>query len=348
MRQFNIKAPNEDLRPSIINKINNLNKPLRSFGILEDIAEQICLVQQSLSPILSNPCHLLFGADHGIADEGVSASPKEVTWQQMINFTKGGAAINMLCRQHDFDLKIIDVGVDHDLSQFPSIVPMKIANGTKNFLHNPAMTKQQLDLSLSIGAEMVSRCQKEGSNILSIGEMGIANTSASSIWMALILSLPLEQCVGAGSGLNANGISHKLEVLKKAQSNFLTDFPNPSIPDIMTWFGGFEMTAAVGSMLQAAEKGIIILIDGFIMTACALAAIKLYPQSQHFMIFTHCGDENGHSLLLKQLGQKPLLNLSMKLGEGTGALCAYPLIDSAVRMVNEMASFSQSDITKYF
>jgi len=347
MKSFKIETPDEALRLAIQEKIDNLNKPKGSLGRLEELAMQVCLIQQTLSPSLNHPCHLLLGGDHGIEREGVSVSPREVTWQQMINFTRGGGGVNMFCRQHGFHLRIVDMGVDYDLSQVPGIINSKIARGTKNFLYEPAMTEGEFDKAIEVGASLVDECIAEGCQVLSIGEMGIANTSPSSIWMHLLGNIPLEDCIGAGAGLDSPGIRHKYEVLSKAVANSKLYTLNSTLA-ILRYFGGFEMIAAIGAMLRAAERHLIILIDGFIMTACAIAAIRLYPATQDYMIFTHCGDESGHQKMLDIVGAKPLLYLGLRLGEGTGALCAFPIIDSAVRMMNEMNNFANAKITKYF
>ena len=344
MRAYHIQPLDESLRPSIQQKIDNLNKPKGSLGRLESLAMQICLIQQTLSPCLEKPCHLLLGGDHGIEREGVSVSPREVTWQQMINFTKGGGGVNMFCRQHGFDLRIVDVGVDYDLSAYPEILNRKIARGTRNFLYEPAMTEAEYEQALSVGESLVDECHQQGSRIICLGEMGIANTSPSSIWMHLFTKIPLEECIGAGAGLNTEGIRHKYEVLSKAIKNY-QDVPHSSP---LIYFGGFEMVTAIGAMLRAAELHLIILIDGFIMTACALAACQLYPECKDYMIFTHCGDESGHKRMLDALQAEPLLHLGLRLGEGTGALCAFPIVDSAVRMMNEMNNFDNANITRYF
>ena len=346
----------------IQDKIDNLNKPKGSLGRLEELALLICLIQQTLEPSLDHPCHLLLGGDHGIEREGVSVSPREVTWQQMINFSHGGGGVNMFCRQHGFRLHIVDVGVDYDFQIENGelrIENHKIAHGTKNFLYEPAMTEEEFDRALSIGIDLVDACSQEGCRILSIGEMGIANTSPSSIWMHLFGNIPLAECIGAGAGLNNEGIRHKYEVLSRAVAKPPFVLPRGGetnqilshrrgLEEVIRYFGGFEMVAAIGAMLRAAEQHLIILVDGFIMTACAVAAIKLYPAAQDYMIFTHCGDESGHKKMLDIVGAKPLLQLGLRLGEGTGALCAFPIIDSAVRMMNEMNNFQNAKITKYF
>jgi len=348
MIQFNIKSTEKSLQTAILHKIDNLNKPKGSLGRLEELAMQICLIQQTLEPSLAHPCHLLLGGDHGIEREGVSVSPREVTWQQMINFTHGGGGVNMFCRQHGFKLRIVDVGVDYDLSNIEGIINRKIARGTKNFLYEPAMSEAEFDQAIQIGCDLVDDCIAEGCRILSIGEMGIANTSPSSIWMHLFTGIPLKDCIGAGAGLDTLGIRHKYEVLSNALANYQATTHHPTPITHIRHFGGYEMIAAIGAMLKAAEKHLVILVDGFIMTACALAAIQLYPAAKDYMIFTHCGDESGHKRMLDAMGANALLNLGLRLGEGTGALCAYPIVDSAVRMMNEMNNFDNARITKYF
>ena len=348
MKTFDIHPVDRSMEAAIQAKIDNLNKPKGSLGRLEELAMQVCLIQQTLEPSLAHPCHLLLGGDHGIEREGVSVSPREVTWQQMINFTRGGGGVNMFCRQHGFKLRVVDVGVDYDLSDVPGIIDRKIACGTKNFLYEPAMGEEEFNQAIAVGVDLVDDCIAEGCRILCIGEMGIGNTSPSSIWMSLFGDIPLKECIGAGAGLNNDGIRHKYEVLSKTLKNYRAAIPQPSVISPLAYFGGFEMIAAIGAMLRAAEQHLIILVDGFIMTACALAAIRLYPASQDYMIFTHCGDESGHKMMLDMVDANPLLHLGLRLGEGTGALCAFPIIDSAVRMMNEMNNFQNAKITKYF
>lgn len=357
-----------DLRILLQDKIDNLNKPKGSLGRLESLALQIGMIQQTLSPVLRHPCHILFGGDHGIEREGVSFSPREVTWQQMINYGKGGGGVNMFCRQHGFSLRIVDVGVDYEFDkvEHAHIINRKIARGTADFLYESAMTETQWTEALSVGAEQVIACAEEGCNIISFGEMGIANTSPSSILMHLFLNIPLSECVGAGSGLSSDGIRHKYEVLRKAVDNSPYNsmmFVNGSvtsetndestrclgyITDAVRYFVGFEMAAAIGGMLEAARRRMIILVDGFIMSACMLAASRISPQVLDYAVFGHCGDEGGHRRMLDAMGVEPLLSLGLRLGEGTGALCAFPIVQSAVNMINEMDNFSHAKITKYF
>ena len=349
MRHFSIEKPDIGLCEDIQKKIDHLNKPKGSLGTLEELAMQLCLIQHTMTPKLCHPCHFLFGADHGIEREKVSVSPREITWQQMINFTRGGGGVNMFCRQYGFELKIVDVGVDYDLSKVPGIINRKIALGTNNFLYGPAMTEEQMEQAIAVGVEMVDKAIAEGSNIVCMGEMGIANTSPSSVWMSLFENVPLEECVGAGAGLDNEGIRHKYDALKRSVDKYLSMAPiDDTVEYAIRYFGGFEMVAAIGAMLRAAERKITIMVDGFIMSACALAAIRLYPAAFDYMIFGHKGDEGGHARMLQLMGAKPLLALGLRLGEGTGALCSYGIIESAVRMVREMNNFDNAHITKYF
>lgn len=345
MKEFHIEYPDENIREALADKINNLTKPKGSLGVLEELAMQIGLIQQNLFPTLSHPHNILFAADHGIADEGISKSPKEITWQQLSNFLHGGAGVNFLCRQHGFQLVLVDAGVDYDLPYEKGIINCSVGRGTHNFLKGPAMSMEEMDICLERGAQMVDQVHADGCNVVSFGEMGIGNTSPSSIWMHYFTGIPLEQCVGAGSGLDSEGIRHKYNVLKQSIDNYKGD---GSVRNLFAWFGGYEMVMAIGGMLRAAELKMIILVDGFIMTNCILAASKLYPEVIPYAIFGHQGDESGHKLVLQAMNAHPLLNLGLRLGEGTGAICAYPIVVSAVNMINEMDNFAHASITKYF
>ena len=345
MISFNIQKPDTAITTALQDKIDNLTKPKGSLGTLEEIALQIGLIQQTLSPVLHHPVNVIYASDHGIADEGVSKSPKEVTRQVIHNFLNGGAGICFLSRQHGFEIKIVDGGVDFDFPAIPELINRKIRKGTRNFLYEAAMTQDEMELAIQYGADIVTDCYDKGSNVISFGEMGIGNTAASSMWMTCLTGIPLIDCVGAGSGLNNEGVKHKYNVLRKALENYKGD---NSTLDVIRYFGGYEMVMAVGAMLQAAELGMVILVDGFIMTNCMLAASKLYPEVLNYAVFAHRGDESGHALLLDAMGAKPLLDLGLRLGEGTGAVCAYPIVESAVRMLAEMASFGDAGVTKYF
>lgn len=343
--KFNIQKPDGKIVPYLQEKVDSLTKPKGSLGLLEDLAIQIGTIQQKLCPKLHKPAHIVFASDHGIAEEGVSAAPKEVTYQMITNFWNGGAGINFLCRQHNFDLKIVDAGVDYDFAENDPIVHSKIRKSTRNFLHEAAMTVEEMELALTKGAEQVEKAHKEGCNVISFGEMGIANTSPSAMWMHYFTKIPLDKCVGAGCDHTGNIVNHKLNVLSQSKENYTG---NNSPEAIMAYFGGYEMVMAVGAMLKAAELQMIFLVDGFIMTACLLAAKQLYPEVQEYAIFGHQGDEAGHKLLLEYLKANPILHLGLRLGEGTGAICAYPILESAIRMLNEMGTFKEVKVSEYF
>lgn len=345
MIRFNIEEPDMTLLKTIEEKIDNLTKPKGSLGKLEDLARRICLIQQTTEPELRNPHNVLFAADHGIIEEGVSVSPKEVTWQQLGHFSKGGAGINFLCEQHGFKLVLVDAGVDYDIPAGHGIIDRKMGRGTKNFLHEPAMSVNELYRCMETGAEITESIFKNGCNVISFGEMGSGNTSPSAIWMNIFTGIPLAECVGAGAGLDTPGVSHKLDVLLRALANYSGD---GSKEDQMAWFGGFEMAMATGAMLKAAELKMTIIVDGFIMTACMAAAAHFYPAVLHYAVFGHQGDESGHKKMLETLGADPLLHLGLRLGEGSGAVCAYPILQSAVNMINRMDSFQKVSVTKYF
>ncbi len=343
---FSIQPVDTALKAAVTDKIDNLTKPKESLGRLEELAARICLIQQTLTPELRQPHNVLFAADHGVIAEGVSVSPKEVTWQQLGHFSKGGAGINFLCDQHGFRLVLVDAGVDYDIPAGHGIIDKKVRKSTRNFRHEAAMTAGEFRLCLERGAEVIDEIHDStGCNIVSFGEMGSGNTSSSSMWMHLFTGIPLKQCIGAGAGLDSAGIRHKYEVLSDALSRYDGD---DSVESKMAWFGGYEMVMAVGAMLRAAELGMVIIVDGFIMTSCILAASRLYPAVLDYAVFGHQGDESGHKLMLENLGVRALLHLDLRLGEGSGAVCAYPIIESAVRMINHMDSFKDVNVTKYF
>lgn len=349
MRQFHITELDAQLGDELQSKIDHLSKPKGSLGVLERTARQVGMIQGSLTPQLHAPRNIIFCADHGVVEEGISQSPKDVTWQVVINMLTGGAGVCYLCRQHGFALDIIDVGVDKELNHLEGLRTEKIRRGTRNYLHEPAMTLQELEQAIDIGAEAVDRAVHAGANVLSFGEMGITNTSASALWMHLICDIPLEHCVGRGSGLDDEGLRHKYQVLQQVCNRLGQSYGRTlTALEVMQETGGYEMVCAVGAMLRCAERRVVILVDGFIMTACLLLARELYPSVQSYAIFGHQGDEAGHALLLRHMGAEPLLHLGLRLGEGSGAVCAYPIVDSAVRMLGEMATFTSAQVTKYF
>lgn len=349
MRPFNIQnICDQEFEDRVQDKIDNLTKPKGALGRLESLARQVCMIQHTLTPTLLHPHNILFAADHGILAQGVSVSPKEVTWQQAYHFVEGGAGISFLCRQHGFRLMVVDAGIDHDMDYSSGIIDMKVRRGTRDFSVEAAMTEPEFDLCIERGARCVDMAHEQGCNVISFGEMGSGNTSASSVWMSLLAGIPLERCIGAGAGLDSKGVTHKLEVLTQAVSRFQTARSSSDIKEILCYFGGLEMAMGIGAMLHAAELRMTILVDGFIMTNCMLAASKLDANVLDYAVFGHQGDESGHKLVLEYLNAQPLLRLDLRLGEGSGAVCAYPIVESAVRMINEMDSFKQASVTKYF
>lgn len=344
--EFNISPIDQSLRSDIQSKIDNLTKPRGSLGMLEQLAMQICIIQRTLTPQLRTPHNVLFAADHGIVEEGVTVSPKEVTWQQLSHFSKGGAGINFLCDQHGFRLVLVDAGVDYDIPSGHGIIDMKVRKGTDNFLYGPAMTIEEFDTCLERGAKVVEDIHNSSDcNVISFGEMGSGNTSPSAMWMHLFTGIELSRCIGAGAGLSSDGVTHKQKVLQKALDNYSGPDDDKSK---MAWFGGFEMAMALGAMLKAAELGMTIMVDGFIMTSVILAASRLCPAVLDYAVFGHQGDESGHKLMLEHLGVRAILHLDLRLGEGSGAVCAYPILQSAVNMINNMDSFQSVNVTKYF
>ncbi|WP_159023756.1 nicotinate-nucleotide--dimethylbenzimidazole phosphoribosyltransferase [Formosa sp. L2A11] len=343
MKKFNIQSPNQDILEQLVHKIDNKTKPKGSLGILEEIAIKIGSIQQTLSPKLSKPTIALFAADHGIAEDGVvNPNPQEVTWQMVYNFLNGGAGINVFTKQHNIDLKVVDSGVKYDFKNLPGLIDAKIDLGTKNYLNEPAMTKAQSEKCIEKGAEIVTKIYSEGTNVIGFGEMGIGNTSSASLLMSKLLDMPIEDCVGMGAGLDNAGVVNKKQVLRSVIEKHASV---TSVEDVLQTFGGFEIVMIAGAMLQAAELKMTLLIDGFIITSALLVAEKLNPKVLDYCIFAHTSGEAGHQKLLDYFEAKPLLNLGLRLGEGTGAAIAFPLVQSAVNFINQMASFDDVNVS---
>jgi nicotinate-nucleotide--dimethylbenzimidazole phosphoribosyltransferase len=326
----------------LIEKINLKTKPLGALGMLEQIALQIGRVQQSLTPALHKPTIIVFAGDHGIATEGVSAYPPEVTHQMVMNFLRGGAAVNVFCHQHHIALKVVDAGVNFTFEPHAQLVDAKIAHGTQSFLHQKAMTEAQLYKCFDWGTQLVADVAKTGCNVVGFGEMGIGNTSAASLIMSYLCALPIEECVGRGTGLNDVQLEKKRSILQQAQ-----DFHGPlaSAEAVLQAVGGFEIAQMCGAMRAAYAQNMLILVDGFIATTAFLAAHQMNPEIRNNAIFCHQSDESGHRKLLNYLSATPILNLHMRLGEGTGCAVAFPIIQSAVAFLNNMASFESANVS---
>ncbi|HWV32674.1 MAG TPA: nicotinate-nucleotide--dimethylbenzimidazole phosphoribosyltransferase [Dyadobacter sp.] len=325
-------------------KIDLKTKPLGALGSLEKLAFQIASVQDTLSPELVNPHIIVFAASHGIASEGVSAYPSEVTPQMVLNFIGGGAAINVFTRQHGINLLLVDAGVDYDFGRNEKLVDAKVNFGTKSFAQQPAMTGAECRQCLEKGAELVRKVQRTGCNVIGFGEMGIGNTTSASAIMSRLLNIPVSECVGRGTGLNEEQLDRKIAVLTAALEHH--QHVSNDAESVLATFGGFEIAMMCGAMLEAARLGMLVLVDGFIASVSYLAAFKMAPSVQRYAVFCHQSDEKGHRLLLQSMGADALLKLDMRLGEGTGCALAYPLLQSAVAFLNEMASFESAGVSQ--
>ncbi|SDM83070.1 nicotinate-nucleotide--dimethylbenzimidazole phosphoribosyltransferase [Siphonobacter aquaeclarae] len=330
------------LEQTLRRKIDFKTKPLGALGLLEKLAFRIAMIQKTETPVLSDPTIVVFAGDHGIASEGVSAYPPEVTFQMVENFIAGGAAINVFCRQNGLGLRVVDAGVRYDFSENAPIIHAKAAPGTANFLREPAMTDVQLAFCLEQGALVVHNLRRDASNVVGFGEMGIGNTSSASVLMSLLTGLPLDACVGRGTGLSNEKFARKKEILAEAiRVNGVQTDPR----EALRTYGGFEIAQMVGAIRAARSAGMTILIDGFISTAAALVAFRMQPNVLDNIIFSHRSEEQGHALLLDYLGAEPVLQLQLRLGEGTGCALAYPVLKNAVAFLNQMSSFEEAGVS---
>jgi len=342
MIEFKINPLSNELNESIKYKIDHKTKPLGSLGQLEKIAYQICRIQNTTSPVLTNPHIVLVGSDHDICEEGVSPNPREITWQQMLNFAKGGGGIGLFSQFYNLNLKIVDAGVNYDFTGIDNIIDAKIKRSSGNFLKGASMTHNECLKAIENGAQIVSELHSQGCNVVGFGEMGIGNTSPASVLMHLFCNIPLEKCVGPGSGLTTEGVSAKCKVLKEAVSKH----PNLIDPiEILAQFGGLEIATIAGGMLKAAELKMLILNDGFIITSALIAAHAINRHVIEYVIHSHHSKEGGHALMMEFFKAEPVLNLDLRLGEGTGAAIAYPIIQGAIAMINNMTSFEEAKIT---
>jgi nicotinate-nucleotide--dimethylbenzimidazole phosphoribosyltransferase len=350
------------LKPALQTKIDQKTKPLGALGQLETLALQIGLCQNSLTPQLNQPSILIFAGDHGVVAAGVSAYPQSVTAQMVANFLAGGAAISVFAKQHVVNLLVVDAGVNADLEPHPQLINAKIAKGTQNFLTQAAMSSADCLKAIQTGADLVIQQHATGCNCIGFGEMGIGNTSSAALLMHTLTGLPLTQCVGRGTGLDDKQLAHKVAVLQQAleQNGGWGEVRTPTKPRDVCWgsqrspqptplqalaaFGGFEIAMMVGAYLQAAEHGMVIMVDGFIASSALLVASCLYPQVLDYCVFSHVSNEQGHQALLQHFNATALLNLDLRLGEGSGIALAYPLLQSAVLFLNEMASFAEAGV----
>ncbi|WP_426241857.1 nicotinate-nucleotide--dimethylbenzimidazole phosphoribosyltransferase [Psychrobacter sp. TWP2-1-2] len=331
---------NDELRLQLQQIIDLKTKPLGALGRIEALAVQLGMIQGTITPHIEQAQIRVFAADHGLTKHGTSAFPSAVTAQMVHNFLQGGAAINVLARQHNIELKVVDAGVDTDFAPHPKLLDYKVRHGSRDALTEPAMTETECLAALENGMKVVKNLV---GNLLIVGEMGIGNTSAASLLLARLGDLSIADCIGRGTGLDDAGLEHKTDILtqvlerhQQAQAPF----------DVLAALGGLEIAMMAGALIQAASERRILLIDGFIASSALLVAERLAPGVAQYAVFAHHSVEPGHAHLLKSLNAEPLLNMGMRLGEGSGAALAYPLLQSACAIINEMASFSDAGISE--
>ncbi|ACF12578.1 nicotinate-nucleotide/dimethylbenzimidazole phosphoribosyltransferase [Chloroherpeton thalassium ATCC 35110] len=337
-----------DLLKQAQHKLDRKTKPVGSLGKLETLAAQLAAIQGSLEPNIDKKRMLIFAASHGIAAEGVSAYPPEVTGQMVLNFLNGGAAINVLSRHGKMNLHVIDVGVDVDLSdsakEASNFFSRRVTNGTKSFLREPAMTAEECEAALKAGYEQVQLAHEQQVRLLGIGEMGIGNTTAAAALFSALLNIHPEEIVGPGTGLNEAGVRHKALVIQKA----LDLHREKSGADPVAWLqhvGGLEIAAMTGVILEAYRLQMPVVVDGFIATSAAMVALQIEPAAKQICFFGHRSNEKAHRLVLEKLDANPVLDLEMRLGEGTGAALAMHLLDAAAKIMCEMATFDTAGVS---
>ncbi len=341
----------QTLRQSLQHRIDNKTKPIGSLGQLEEIALRVGLLQGTAHPMLSRPHIVVFAGDHGIAATGlVNPYPQAVTAQMVLNFIRGGAAINVFCRQNGLGLTVVDAGVNYTFDAAEvgdKLLSNKIALGTRDYREGPAMTAAQCSDAIEAGREVVASLAADGCNCIGFGEMGIGNTSSASLIMSFVMDIPVSDCVGRGTGADEFQLARKRATLEQAY-----ELHRPAIElhrattTILERVGGFEIAMLTGAFQEAADRRMIILVDGFICTAALLLARLSDPDILENCIFSHTSGENGHAKMLRYLGVQPLLQLGMRLGEGTGAALAFPFVQAAINFLEEMASFESAGVSK--
>lgn len=332
---------NAKLQKSLQYKLDQKTKPLGSLGQMERIAMQIGLIQQSTQIELRQPTMLTVAADHEIIKEGFASAPAEVTWQQVLNFLNGGGAIGAFCTQVGMKLKVADAGVNFDFPPHPDLYQVKVRKGTRNFLHEPAMTEKECLQAIENGREIVRDIATTGCNIIGFGEMGIGNTSPASALLAVFTGVPVSACVGMGAGISDEALALKAAILEKAIAyHGLSESPLENLAK----FGGLEIATIVGGILEAAALRMVILVDGFITTSAFMVAFGVNQLVKEYAIFAHSSQEPGHARMLEYLGAEPVLNLDLRLGEGTGAVLAYPIVEVCAAMLNKMTSFAETEV----
>lgn len=324
--------------------LDNLTKPPGSLGVLEEIAAKMAAATGRTKPLLPKKTSILMAGDHGVVAEGVSAYPQEVTPQMVLNFLNGGAAMNVLARHAGAELVVVDIGVAADLPDHPLLKKKKVAYGTANIAAGPAMTREDAIAALEVGIEVAEECIDSGTGLFGTGEMGIGNTTPSAAVTAFFVGGDVAAVCGRGTGVDDEKLKHKISVIATALAVNRPDAEDGL--DILAKLGGYEIAGMAGVMLGAAAHRVPVLVDGFISAAAALVAKKLAPDAVEYMLASHLSEEPGHASALNLLGLKPFLRMNMRLGEGTGAALAMSMVDAAIKIIHEMASFADAGVSR--
>lgn len=338
-----IRPVNQGLLAQAQLKLDNKTKPPGSLGRLEEFARRMAAISGVMVPDTSKKVIFTFAGDHGIVEEGISLYPSEVTAQMVFNFLNGGAGVNVLARHSDVEVRVVDVGVDHDFGETAGLIHRKVARGTRNFAKGPAMTREEALAAMQVGIDLADQCKAEGISLVGTGEMGIGNTSPSSAIIAAISGLGVRELTHRGTGIDDAALENKIRVIEQGLA---LNKPNPHDPlDVLAKVGGLEIAAIAGLVLGCAANSIPVVIDGFISTAGALIASELHPNVRDYIFAAHRSVEIGHRIMLERIGAAPILDLDLRLGEGTGAALAMGLIEAGVKVMKEMATFDEAGVS---
>ena len=338
-----IMPVDRSLEPEVRAHLDNLTKPPGSLGQLEDLATRYCLMTDTLSPQMGKKRIITFAGDHGVAKEGVSAFPSEVTPQMVYNMLAGGAAINVLAKHVGADLQVVDIGVADPLEGAAKILRRKVKPGTDNMSRGPAMTREEAIQAILVGVELAHAAADDGVTLLGTGEMGIANTTPSSALYASLIPCPVVEVTGRGTGIDDSRLQHKIKVIERSLEVNASRLDDPL--STLAAVGGLEIAGICGLILAAAERKLPVVVDGFISSAAALVAMRLRESVIDYLFFSHCSAEAGHHTFFERLGIRPILDLDLRLGEGTGAALAMHVIEGAVKIYNEMATFDSAGVS---
>jgi nicotinate-nucleotide--dimethylbenzimidazole phosphoribosyltransferase len=337
-----IRPVDDNRAEAVQRRLDNKTKPPGSLGRLEELAKRVCLITGEDDPDVSKRAIFVFAGDHGVTDEGVSAYPKVVTAQMVLNFIGGGAGVNVLARHVGADVIVADIGVDHEFTPVEGLRILKVARGTRNMAKGPAMTHEEAVRAVEVGIGLVNEFASKGYGLIGTGDMGIGNTTPSAAIASVFTGLPVELVTGYGTGITDAAFDNKVAVIKKAIE---VNGPDPADAlDVLAKVGGLEIAGIAGVVLGAAANRIPVVVDGFISTAGALVASELKPEAKGYIIAAHKSVEAGHTAMLDRLGHRPLVDLGMRLGEGTGAALAMGLVDAGVKVLKEMATFEQAGV----